>query len=126
MGAKQNASDFVSYRPWMPPPYQEQQPAPPASPAFLSASERTNAQREWQQLSSIGAAPDYFGRVVLQWAKGNANDERVPEALHLVVTRGRLGCTTEQTGSVSKQAFDLLHTRYPDSPWTKKTPYWFK
>ena len=126
MGAKQNASDFVSYQPWMPAPYQQQQPAAPASPSFLSASERMDAQREWQQLSSVGAAPNYFGRVVLQWAKGNANDERVPEALHLVVTRGRLGCTTEQTASLSKQAFDLLHTRYPDSPWTKKTPYWFK
>ena len=29
------------------------------------------------------------------------------------------------TGKYSKRAFDLLHSRYPESPWTVQTPYWY-
>ena len=101
-------------------------PAAPPSPSFLTEAERSSAEQQWRELSTIGAAPNYFGRIVFQWAKENPNDARVPEALYLLVRATRYGCTTEQTGGVSKQAFDLLHARYPDSPWTKKTPYWFK
>jgi len=101
-------------------------PAAPPSPSFLTEAERTRAEQQWRDLSTIGAAPIYFGRIVFQWAKESPKDGRVPEALYLLVRSTRYGCTTDQTGSVSKQAFDLLHTRYPDSPWTKKTPYWFK
>jgi len=101
-------------------------PVLPASPAFLSAVERAAADKQREDLSRMGAAPDYFGQIVLQWAKTHPADERVPEALYLEVRASRYGCTDEKTGTFSKAAFDLLHTRYADSPWTKKTPYWFK
>ena len=38
----------------------------------------------------------------------------------------RYGCTDKDTGDLSKRAFDLLHSRYPNSPWTAQTKYWFK
>jgi len=42
-----------------------------------------------------------------------------------VVRATRYGCTDKETVNYSKAAFDLLHKRYPNSEWTKKTPYYF-
>jgi hypothetical protein len=41
------------------------------------------------------------------------------------VRASRYGCTESTGENYSKQAFELLHKRYPESQWTKKTPYWF-
>ncbi len=99
-------------------------PLPPA-PAFSSSQQRTEASGEWTRLSQIGTAPNYFGKVVLAWAKAHPDDARVPEALHLVVRSTRYGCTNRETTTVSKQAFDRLHSQYPKSQWAKQTPFWF-
>jgi hypothetical protein len=37
----------------------------------------------------------------------------------------RYGCTDKDTPRFSKAAFDLLHRRYPKSPWAEKTKYWY-
>lgn len=96
------------------------------SPAFLNGSERAFAAKEWSALQSIPAAPTWLGRETLAWAKAHPNDRRVPEALHLVVRSTRYGCLDTDSGTYSRRAFTLLHRRYPRSPWTRKTPYWFK
>ncbi len=96
------------------------------SPAFLNASERAAAAREWSALESLPAAPSWLGQQTLAWAKAHPNDPRVPEALHLVVRATRYGCNDSDSGKYSRQAFTLLHKRYPNSPWTRKTPYWFQ
>jgi len=54
---------------------------------------------------------------------------------HNLVRAWRYGCADSNPGTAqeskenapnySKQAFDILHQRYPDNEWTKKTPYWF-
>jgi len=99
---------------------------PPPLPAFLTASERASADDQRSKLSTLAAGPVYMGRVVLHWAKAHPDDQRLPEALHLVVRATRYGCTDDKTGMISKQAFDLLHARYPTSTWAQQTPYWFK
>jgi hypothetical protein len=99
-------------------------PEPP-SPGFFSSDQRTQANDEWTRLSQIGTAPNYFGKVVLGWAKAHPDDARVPEALHLVVRSTRYGCTNRDTAKLSKQAFDRLHNQYPKSQWAKQTPFWF-
>jgi hypothetical protein len=96
------------------------------SPQFLTPAQRAAAQRESTRLSSFGAAPNYLCGQVIAWAEKRPNDPRVPEALHLAVKSTRYGCTDKATGRSSKAAFDVLHKRYPNSPWAKKTPYWFK
>lgn len=93
---------------------------------FLSAGDKANAEREWNTLSAPGAAPNYISQQVIQWATRTPADPRVPEALHRAVTTTRYGCTDKDTGRWSKAAFDLLHRRYPNTTWAKKTPYWFK
>src|SRR5207302_11210991 len=94
-------------------------------PAFLRTKERATAANEVSTLNALGVAPNYLSRAVIEWANKNPADPRVPEALHLAVTSTRRGCTDKETGRWSKAAFDLLHRRYPNSPWARKTKYWF-
>jgi hypothetical protein len=95
-------------------------------PVFLTDAQRAAATKEFQALRSLGAAPNFLCRQVLQWATAHPDDARVPEALHLAVKTTRYGCTNKETGRWSKAAYDFLHKRYPRSSWAKQTPYWFK
>lgn len=97
-----------------------------APPRFLSPAESATAEKEWSTLRSLGTAPNYIIRQVVQWANTRPTDPRVPEALHLAVRTTRYGCTDKDSARWSKTAFDVLHRKYPNNPWTKKTPYWFK
>ena len=96
------------------------------TPAFLTAADRQAAADEWRALETIDTGPNELGRRVLAWADRNPADPRVPEALHRIVRASRVGCTNEATGSISRAAFQRLHARYPKSPWTARTPHWFK
>jgi hypothetical protein len=94
-------------------------------PSFMSEPQKTTARKEISMLLQLQSAPNYLGKQVIDWAKTNPADPRAPEALHLVVRSTRYGCGDERTSTISKDAFQLLHKRYPKSEWTKKTPYWF-
>jgi hypothetical protein len=93
--------------------------------AFLSAADREQAAAEWKKLQSVATGPDWLGAETLAFAQAHPQDPRVAEALYLVVRATRYGCSDKETGNFSHRAFDLLHRRYPDSEWAKKTPYWF-
>lgn len=96
------------------------------SPLFLTAVQKTAAKQEYARLSDLGAAPNYLCKQVIAWVQSHPADPRGPEALHLAVKSTRYGCTDKETGKWSKAAHDLLHKRFPNNSWTKKTPYWFK
>jgi tetratricopeptide (TPR) repeat protein len=96
------------------------------APAFLSPAETESAARENSALKALGAGPNYISRQVIDWANRNPKDPRVPEALHLAVYTTRYGCTDKATARWSKAAYDVLHRKYPNSTWAKKTKYWFK
>jgi hypothetical protein len=93
--------------------------------AFLTEGEKEAVTAEWASLLKVPAAADWLGRQVLDWSKAHPDDARVPEALHRVVVASRYGCNDVDTGSYSKKAFTLLHSRYPKSAWTAQTPYSF-
>jgi hypothetical protein len=104
-----------------------------AEPAFLSAQDKETAQQELNALTALPSAPRWLGQFAIDWANAHPGDPRVPEALHNVVLAWRYGCTESSESAApkdatnySKQAFDILHKRYPDNDWTKKTPYWYK
>jgi hypothetical protein len=63
-------------------------------------------------------------RETVAWARAHPNDARVPEALHLAVRTTRF-TSGQHTSAFPKQAFVLLHTRYPQSKWAAMTPYWY-
>jgi hypothetical protein len=92
---------------------------------FLTAAQAADGSRERAQLSSLGTAPNYLSREAIAWAKSMPNNPRVPEALHIAVMATRYGCSDKDTGALSKAAWQLLHTRYKNTAWAKKTPYWF-
>jgi len=92
---------------------------------FISPEQREQAKKEAAQLQKLTTAPNYLAENTLLWAKEAPTDQRLPEALHLVVRSTRYGCPDKSTKGFSKQAFDLLHRRFPHSPWTKRTPYFY-
>jgi len=61
----------------------------------------------------------------LKWAKEDPNDPRIPEALHYAVRSTRYSCEGAKTSKLSRQAFKLLHSRYPNPGGAKETPFWF-
>jgi hypothetical protein len=91
----------------------------------MSEAQKSTARKEISKLMQLESAPNYLGKQVIDWAKKNPADPRVPEALHLIVRSTRYGCGNDETSIVSKEAFQLLYKKYPKSEWTKKTPYWF-
>jgi hypothetical protein len=95
-------------------------------PGLVSARDRTAARADVDRILAVGNAPNFLARAVLPWARAHPDDPRVPEALHLVVRATRYGNGDDETGGLSRQAFRLLHERYPDDEWSRRTPYWFE
>jgi len=102
--------------------YQNEQP----TASFLSPPDRAQAEQEWKKLAALPPAPNYLASQVIAFTQAHADDPRAAEALHLAVRATRYGCSDPKTGALSKQAFDLLHQRYPNSEWAKQTKFWYK
>jgi hypothetical protein len=90
---------------------------------FLSTDQQARGQAEWKRLTELPPAPDYLAGQTVEWVRNNPNDSRAPEALHLAVRAVRYGCGG--TKGVSREAFQLLHEKYPNSEWARKTRYWY-
>jgi hypothetical protein len=101
-------------------------PATPLGPpAFLTQAQRKQAQAEQDALDHVDSQANYYTRIVLEYAKTNADDPRVPEALSRAVKNTRMNCNNPRTGDLSEAAFQLLHKRYPATSWAKNTKYWY-
>ncbi|HVZ82402.1 MAG TPA: hypothetical protein VG893_01915 [Terracidiphilus sp.] len=111
-------------------------PKPPSpAPAFLSAQQSAAGNAEYAKLQEMPDSVNVIGQRVLEYAAAHPDDGQAPEALALTVRAGHYACQdwrnygmdngkSEYT-AVSKAAFQLLHKRYPNSPWTRKTPYYY-
>jgi hypothetical protein len=95
-------------------------------PVFINDGQRELAEKELHELQSLGTAPNYLAQQVMLYAKRYPDDPRIPEALHLVVRATREGCTNDETGNLSRAAFQLLKKRYGKSVWARKTKYWYR
>jgi hypothetical protein len=98
---------------------------PASYPNFLTKEQMATAARELRQMLALGDSSTFLARRAVEFAVKNPNHPQTPEILHLAVRSTRYGCKDEKTGDFSKQAFQILHKRYPKSEWTKKTQYWF-
>jgi hypothetical protein len=97
-----------------------------AAPSFLSPEERGALEGEWKQLENRGSGTLWLAQYAFDWARSHPDDPRAPESLHHVVHVLRYSCGEGGGESnLSHLAFNLLHRKYPNSEWTKKTPYWF-
>lgn len=90
---------------------------------FLSNDERRQRDREIRELERIGSGPTFLATEASELAGLLPKDPRVPRMLHLAVRATRYGCKDGGTTSASRRAFRVLHVKYPDSEWTKRTPY---
>jgi hypothetical protein len=92
----------------------------------LTEADRSAATGELRLIAEAGAAQSFLAPIIVAWARAHPEDVRVPEALHRLVRMTRFGCRgVAGNGGISRAAFDLLHTRYAGSEWTRRTPYWF-
>jgi hypothetical protein len=95
-------------------------------PAFLTNTDREQAKSQRQALIKTGSGTTFLSRTVLAWSRSHPNDPRLPEALALAVKTSHFGCTNPDSAGPVSEAFRVLHTRFPNSPWTKQTPYWYR
>ena len=101
-------------------------PWPRGYPDFIRSQDRETARAELDRLAGMGSAYEYAARQVMARTRSQPSDPRLPEALHRVVYMTRWSCLRSDKGGVSRAAFQMLHGRYPNSEWAKKTPYWFR
>jgi hypothetical protein len=95
--------------------------------AFLTPTERSQAETQREGLEQIRDAPVHLGYEVLSWAESHPEDGRLAEALHRVVQATRYSsCRSEANGEVSRAAFQTLRRRYPKTSWAEKTKYWYE
>lgn len=91
-------------------------------PGFVNAQQLQAAQKEREQLISIGDAAPYLGKRVLKWAQDAPNDPRVPEALFIAAqanSQYRYGCNGQEYDRPLKEEIEaLMRNNYPKSAWT--------
>jgi hypothetical protein len=122
-------------KPWDGRSTTEEKLAPLPVPAFVAADQEARASAEYQRLQQLPDSASLLGQHVLAYANTHPDDPQVPEALALTVRATHYACQNwdaSATGDskspyspVSKAAFQLLHRRYPKSPWATKTPYYY-
>jgi hypothetical protein len=101
--------------------------APPAEPIFLSfysAPQREIVASELQQISKLGACGDWLSNTLIGWAKEHPSDDRSAEALHFAMRSVRF--SADGSRRRSREIYVLLHNRYPNSEWAKKTKFWYR
>jgi hypothetical protein len=103
-------------------------PKGPLGPAeFLTKEQFAAGDREYAKLVERGGnAVNFLAGEAIARANAHPQDPRVPQALYQVVEATHYGpADGKQSREYSKQAFDVLHRRYANSEWTKKTKYWY-
>jgi hypothetical protein len=98
----------------------ERPPPPPAT-----TNDPARLAREIATLNALPTATGFIGRHVMQRAAAVPADPDLAWLLYVVVQSTRGGCTDPDSHALSKQAFTLLHRRFPDSEWARKTPYFY-
>jgi hypothetical protein len=102
------------------------------APALLDSYlfQRVNSA-ELAKLSKVECAPQVLSERVVAWVRNSGSHAEQAnaqaEALADAVLSTRWGCNRDGShAAYSREAFQLLHSRFPDSPEAKRTPYWFK
>ena len=64
-------------------------------------------------------------RGVVVWANEYPNDPRLPEALARAIGGAQYACPDANTRKYAAAAFKVLHEKYGDTEWAKRTKYWY-
>lgn len=96
-------------------------PAAPNAHPMLSIKEARQWKQERRILLETPNATDFLGSAVLEWAATHPKDNRLPEALRMIVRSARGGCISAMTRSIGKRAFRHLHRHFPQSEAARST-----
>ena len=119
----QEAPDYYRVASTLPAPLHLVYPDAGPKAHFLSPDQQARGKSEWARLLEGPPAPEYLANQVVEWVNHHPGDARAPEALHLAVRAVRYGCAAKK--GASREAFQLLHQKYPNSEWAQKTKYWY-
>jgi hypothetical protein len=101
--------------------------APMPEPSFLTADERRRAADELAVLRAAGDGRAFLAAEAIDWAQRAPADPDVPEALSRSVQGWRRAvCPAAEDSDLPRRAFTALHRQYPQSEWTRRTPYWYR
>lgn len=92
--------------------------------AGQSQAQRERARFLFQSADPQAVPPGTISawQSLLDYARAHPGDARSPEALYWLVRISRWGASHDRVGY---KAFRLLHTRYPKSLWTRRSPYYY-
>jgi hypothetical protein len=107
-------------------------PALPVSdPAFLTPEQRQQARAEVAALDEHPIGVEWLGRRTIDYVKAHPDEPAAAESLALLVQMTHYECYRgndygkSPSNNVSKEAFTLLHSRYPKSEWALRTKYYY-
>jgi hypothetical protein len=93
-------------------------------PTFLNSETLATASKQRKELIALGDAKKLLGKKVLEWAKRNPGDSRLPEALFIAVKANesyKYGCGGwEQDEQLRSELERILKDQYAGSPWAAK------
>lgn len=106
-------------------------PDPPAPaiawlfPPRPLAGDAATAKTGLDKLMALKTSTGFVGDHVLARVKTHAGDPDLPWLRHVVAACTRGGCLDANAKQLSKEAFTVLHKRFPRDEWTRKTPYFY-
>jgi hypothetical protein len=97
--------------------------SPLQPPEVTADPARRDAERA--RLLKTRSATGFVGQHVIAWAGSHPADKDLPWLLYVAVQSSRGGCMDPDHTAISKKAWQILHQRFPRSPWTEQTPYFY-
>ncbi|WP_100207650.1 hypothetical protein [Sphingomonas elodea] len=97
-------------------------PAPFAVPLQAAALRERGAFRRAADIDRGRSGGTTLWEEALAYVAAHPRDPRAGEALYRLNRVGRWGSNHNQ---LSKRAFQLLHSRYPDTVWARRSPYYY-
>lgn len=115
---KPNARDIFRDNWWCPLAKPEQ---PLKVPAYLPQTQTPDS------LATKRAASDFIPTEVVSYAKAHPDDPAIPELLARSLDVAHYSsCLGLNDSKPSRQAFELLKLRYPNTKWARQTKYWYR
>jgi len=97
-----------------------------SNPPPLFEDRLTDHQKEQKKQENLilnDSVIKSFAEIIFDYHAVNPGDERIPESLHMLTFYNRY-CTRDRS-VWPRKVFRFLHSNYPNSKWTEKTPYYY-
>ncbi len=74
----------------------------------------------------LKAASHFIPTEIVTYAKAHPDDPAIPELLARSLDVAHYSSCQFPTGTPTRQAFELLKLRYPNTKWAQQTKYWYR